>query len=102
MSRTNCANVRSARCASATVASKVSSRSLGSPKMNEPSTWTPCRRNALQPRDQLVAREVEALVDVLQPGAVTASTPTSAPRMCARLIASRNSGSSAASIVICV
>ena len=38
----------------------------------------------------------------LRPSGVTASTPTSAPLMCARRIASRNSGSSAASIVICV
>ena len=35
--------------------------------MNEPSTWTPCARNALQPRDQRVAGQVEPLVDVLQP-----------------------------------
>ena len=34
--------------------------------------------------------------------AVTDSTPTSAPRMCALDMASRNAGSSAASIVICV
>jgi radical SAM superfamily enzyme YgiQ (UPF0313 family) len=45
------------------------------------------------------ARIKGALVGV---ESVTDSTPTSAPRMCARFIASRNSGSSAASMVIWV
>ena len=52
--------------------------------------------------DELLAREVELLVDVVQAVGVTAWTPTSAPRMRARRIASRNSMSSAASIVIWV
>ena len=38
VSSTNWAKVRSARRASATVASKVSGRSLGRPKMKDPST----------------------------------------------------------------
>ena len=49
------------------VASNVSGRSLGRPKMNEPSTWTPCLRNALQPVDERSPDEIESLVDVLQP-----------------------------------
>src|SRR6185369_4637051 len=39
---TNCANVRSACFAKVAVAEKVSSPSEGSPKMNDPSTCTPC------------------------------------------------------------
>ena len=34
--------------------------------MNDPSTWTPCVLERPQPLDELVAVEVEALVDVLQ------------------------------------
>ena len=41
VSITNCAKVTSDAWATATVASNVVPRSLGSPKMNEPSTWTP-------------------------------------------------------------
>ena len=41
-----------------------------------------------QPLDQLVAGQVEPLVDVLEPFRVTDSTPTSAPRM-SRLASSR-------------
>lgn len=37
---TNCANAISDRCATAAVASKVSGRSLGKPKINEPSACT--------------------------------------------------------------
>ncbi len=48
------------------MASKVSAQSLGSPKMNEPRMWMPWRRNVLQALHQLVAGQVEALVDVLQ------------------------------------
>ena len=42
-------------------------RSLGSPKMNEPSTWTPWCLKARRRSTSCVARGVEALVDVLQP-----------------------------------
>ena len=41
VSRTNCANVTSARSATATVVANVSALSLGRPKMKEPSTWMP-------------------------------------------------------------
>ena len=47
----------------------------------------------LQPGDQLVTRQVEPLVDVLQPFGVTASTPDQrAAGCCAFFIASRNVG----------
>src|SRR5487761_2327731 len=39
---TNCAKVTPALIAISTVASKVAGRSVGKPKMNEPSTCTPC------------------------------------------------------------
>ena len=56
-----------------------------------------------QPRDQRVAGDVEALVDVLQPfGRDRLDADQRALDVRARRIASRNSGSSAASIVICV
>jgi hypothetical protein len=42
------------------------------------------------------------LKTAFSPSGVTDSTPTSAPRIRARRMAARNSGSSAASIVICV
>src|SRR4029453_2149040 len=46
VSMTNCAKETPARCATSAVASKVAGVSVGSPKMNDPSTWTPCDRNA--------------------------------------------------------
>jgi hypothetical protein len=51
---------------------------------------------------QPLARYVKVLENCLEPSAVTASTPTSAPIIRALRIASRKSGSSAASIVIWV
>ena len=82
--------------ASSTVASKVSARSVGSPKMNEPSTWTPWWRNARSRVDQCVAREVEVLVDGLQAFRRSPTRRRPARRGCgARFIASRNAGSSA-------
>ena len=45
VSITNWAKVSPARSATESVASKVSLRSLGNPKMNDPSTCTPWRRN---------------------------------------------------------
>src|SRR5216683_1845110 len=44
---TNCAKVRPACFAKAAVAAKVSLRSEGSPKMNDPSTCTPCSLKVL-------------------------------------------------------
>ena len=48
VSRTNCAKVRSACSASATVASNVSRVSLLSPKMKEPQTWNAVTAEALE------------------------------------------------------
>ena len=48
------------------VASNVSSRSVGSPKMNDPSTCTPCSVKRLEPLNQSVARKIEILEHRLQ------------------------------------
>jgi hypothetical protein len=58
------------------------------------------RLERLQTLDELIAGRVERLVISLSPSAVTDSTPTSAPIRARRI--ARNSGSSDASIVICV
>jgi hypothetical protein len=89
-------------CASAAVASKVCGLSLGSPKMNEPSTCTPRFLNSCSRSASASPARLKSLYTSLRPSGVTDSMPTSAPRMRALRIASRYSGSSAASIVICV
>ena len=45
VSMTNGAKASSARSATSAVVSNVEGRSLGNPKMNEPSTYIPCSRN---------------------------------------------------------
>src|SRR6185369_12273968 len=51
---------------------------------------------------EVVTGQIEALEDGLSPSSVTDSTPTSAPLMRAKRMASRNFVSSPASMVICV
>ena len=48
------------------MASKVSGRSVESPKINDPRTWTPCSLEDLQPLDQIFAEQIEILVDRLE------------------------------------
>ena len=62
-------------------------RSLGSPKMNEPRTWTPWWRNVRKRVTSASPVSLNPLYTSLRPSGVTASTPTSAPLMLARRIA---------------
>ena len=86
----------------AEAASKVAGVSVDRPKMNEPSTWTSASRNFCSRVTSPSPASLKFLNTAFSPSGVTDSTPTSAPRMCARRMAARNAGSSAASIVICV
>jgi len=78
VSITNCAKVMSARSATASVASNVSARSLGRPKMNDPSTWTPCLRNSRSRATSDSPLSLKFLKMSFRPSGVTASfNPTS-------------------------
>ena len=83
-------------------AANVSGVSVDRPKMNDPSTCTSAWRNACRRFTSPSPASLKFLKTAFNPSGVTDSTPTSAPRTCARRMAARNSGSSAASIVICV
>ena len=85
VSITNCAKVTPERCATSTVASNVAGRSLGRPKMNEPSTWTPWWRNARSRSTRSSPASLKPLWTSFSPSGVTDSTPTSAPLMRALL-----------------
>src|SRR5690242_14252928 len=84
------------------VALKVSGRSLGRPKMKEPSTRTPWLWKVWRRSTRLSPAELKSLKTFFRPSGVTDSTPTRAPLMRAARMASRKSGSSAASMVIWV
>src|SRR5579859_8115903 len=58
---TNWAKVRPACFAKAAVAAKVSWRSVGSPKMNDPSTCTPCSLKVLSRLARLSPAELKSL-----------------------------------------
>ncbi len=79
VSMTNCANVTPARFATATVASNVLWRSLGRPKMNEPSTCTPWCLKARSRSTSPSPASLNPLWTSFRPSGVTDSTPTSAP-----------------------
>ena len=66
VSRTNCAKVRSACSASATVASNVLAVVARQAEDERPEHVDAVAAERAQPRDQRVAGQVEALVDVLQ------------------------------------
>jgi hypothetical protein len=87
---TNCAKVTPERSASFAVNSKVSGLSLGRPEDERAEHVHAVVTERAQAIDQMLAAVVEVLVDVLQPFGVTASTPTSAPLMCAFFIAVRS------------
>ncbi len=70
--------------------------------MNDPKTCTPCVRKLRSRSTSWSPATLKPLCTSFRPSGVTDSIPTSAPLMRALRIASRNSGSSAASMVICV
>ena len=70
--------------------------------MNEPSTCTPCFWNCCSRSVSASPDRLKPLYTSFSPSGVTDSMPTSAPLIRALRIASRYSGSSAASMVIWV
>src|SRR5580692_4020517 len=72
---TNCANVTPAFIAIATVASKVAGLSVGSPKINDPSTCTPCFLNVCNCFAGPPREKSQSLNPPFSPPGVTAPTP---------------------------